>query len=165
MVERFMKHQRGETIVEVLLSVVMLAAVISGSYYIANRSSRLGQQSIERAEAVKLLETQIEYIRWARGNDVALWNQIEARSPGTAGSFCLLPPVGDPTGIPAVEPTGPSTRCGQSGNSARYNVAVYVCPTSPICSSSIDGTFGLAATWEGIGEAVDQQAEIITRVR
>lgn len=68
---------RGDTIVEVLLVVVILGTIIVGTYGIATRSQRANQQTQEHTEALKLAEGQIELLRSYAGALPA------------SGKFCL----------------------------------------------------------------------------
>jgi Tfp pilus assembly protein PilV len=56
-------NQKGDTIVEVLISMGVIATVLGAAYGISNRSLRIGRLSQERVEAVKLLETQLETLK------------------------------------------------------------------------------------------------------
>ena len=51
---------RGDTIVEVLIALAVTSSLIIAGYNTANRSLKGGQQSQERGEALKLVESQAE---------------------------------------------------------------------------------------------------------
>lgn len=61
--KRLALQQRGDTIVEVLISLAVLSLVIGGAYSIANAALRNSRQAQERAEATKLAESQLEAIK------------------------------------------------------------------------------------------------------
>ena len=60
---RLSKNQVGDTIVEVLLSVIVVGLAIGLAYGIASRSLRGSRQAQERVEALKLVESQIEQLK------------------------------------------------------------------------------------------------------
>jgi prepilin-type N-terminal cleavage/methylation domain-containing protein len=53
-------NQRGDTIVEVLIAVALLAVILTGAYVTSNNSLRAERDSQEHAEAVTLAQAQIE---------------------------------------------------------------------------------------------------------
>ena len=57
------KEPRGETIVEVIIGIAVVASVMAGAYYLLNRSYRQGQSAVERVAALKATESKIELLR------------------------------------------------------------------------------------------------------
>lgn len=82
------RKNRGDTIIEVLIAVTVLAAILTGAYALANHSSQGTRQAQERGEASKLARSQIE-----------LYKHYIA-TPGPAN---LIPPDGS---IFCVKPDG-----------------------------------------------------------
>ncbi len=60
---RIRKKQKGDTIIEVLISLAILTAVLGGAYYTANLSFRNDQSSQEHTQALTIAQTQIEDLR------------------------------------------------------------------------------------------------------
>lgn len=63
-----MRHhltQNGDTIVEVLIVIAIISLVLVGAYISTNRNIASTQDAQERTQAVKLVQTQIEYLRTA----------------------------------------------------------------------------------------------------
>lgn len=56
-------NSRGDTIVEVLISIAVVSAVLGGAYAVVNRTTQNSQQSKEHSQALKVAETQIEQLR------------------------------------------------------------------------------------------------------
>lgn len=56
---------RGDTIVEVLIAVALMGVILTGAYAISNRSSTGIRQGQERAEALKIAESQVEKLKVA----------------------------------------------------------------------------------------------------
>jgi Tfp pilus assembly protein PilV len=64
-IKKLHKHQTGDTIVEVLISLMVIGLAIGIGYGIASRSLKAARQSQERTEAVKIAEGQIERMKGA----------------------------------------------------------------------------------------------------
>jgi type II secretory pathway pseudopilin PulG len=90
---------RGDTIVEVLMSIAIVGAVIAGAYALASRSLAEGVSASEHSQAIKLAESQIEALK-SRQRDAAtrrdIWTQYFAPAnpinPATINNlsnFCL----------------------------------------------------------------------------
>jgi prepilin-type N-terminal cleavage/methylation domain-containing protein len=60
---RGIMNQKGETIVEVLIAMAVIGSVLGSAYSIVSRNTRSYQQAHEHTEALKLAETQLEYLR------------------------------------------------------------------------------------------------------
>ncbi len=76
--------QRGDTIVEVLIAIVVVSSVLIGAFVSAQRSTNITRQSEERAEALKVAESQVEQLRKA-----ALSNQGSLFDPLASNQFCV----------------------------------------------------------------------------
>lgn len=61
--KKLTKNQRGDTIVEVLISIAVVSLVLSAAYALANRSTQATRQSQERGEALKYAEEQMEKVK------------------------------------------------------------------------------------------------------
>lgn len=110
---------RGDTIIEVLLSIAVLSMVLSISYGLANRSSQNNRQSQERAEAQKVGEEQLELLRSYVSLDKHWDNSTD---------ICMVVIPDDPS-TPGVEPAIPSdqiTDCQGRGPGGRYQVKITV---------------------------------------
>jgi type II secretory pathway pseudopilin PulG len=61
----FMKRlsQRGDTIVEVLIAMLVVSTVLGGAFVTSNQSQLEVRNSQEHAEALKLIESQLEAVR------------------------------------------------------------------------------------------------------
>lgn len=107
---------KGDTIIEVLLSIAVMSMVLSASYGLANRSSQSNRQSQERAEAQKIGEEQLELLRGYISEDTQ-WNN--------ATDVCFR---ADDPATTTVDETGQITDqtsdCQGRGPGGRYNVKI-----------------------------------------
>jgi type II secretory pathway pseudopilin PulG len=87
---------RGDTIVEVLMSIVIVGAVIAGAYALASRSLAEGVSASEHSQAIKLAEAQVEALKSRQkdaGGDPTLWNStynvLGSPIPPNRNNFCI----------------------------------------------------------------------------
>jgi prepilin-type N-terminal cleavage/methylation domain-containing protein len=57
------QDQRGDTLVEVMIAIVIVATVIGGAYVVSNRSLQSTRSAQERGNALKLGEAQVEQLK------------------------------------------------------------------------------------------------------
>lgn len=133
--------QRGDTIVEVLISIAVIAAVLGGAYVVVNNSTKNSQSAQERTVAVKVAESQLELLR----------GYVSAGNPLPTGSFCL-----DTSGIhtissalPAPTNTGYPSQCIIDEGSA---VDKYVAGIQ----ASGGNKFTVYVTWDGLSGSRSQ---------
>lgn len=70
-------NQRGDTIVEVLLAMTVLALVVGTAYSISSRALTQSQRAQERMQAVKYAEGQIERLKYlASSENQQTYNQL-----------------------------------------------------------------------------------------
>lgn len=55
--------QRGDTILEVLISVAVLSLILTTTFALANRNSQANRQAAERGEASKIAQQEIEKLK------------------------------------------------------------------------------------------------------
>jgi type II secretory pathway pseudopilin PulG len=56
-------RQRGDTIVEVLIAIIVLSTVLAGAYGVASRSTKEGIQTQEHAQALQIAQGQLETLK------------------------------------------------------------------------------------------------------
>lgn len=125
-----MIKQRGDTIVEVLIAVAVLGLVLGSSFAIANRSLTASLQAQERSEATKVIETQLEILRFNAPT-------VTASGFSAPTGFCFDLAINPPalTNLAASPPasaasdslaaTTYTTHCQvNNGGAATYNIAV-----------------------------------------
>jgi type II secretory pathway pseudopilin PulG len=145
--------ERGDTIVEVLIAIAVISLVLQGAYVTTHKSLIATRDAQEHAEALKLLEGQIESIRSyvVRGDTSpfatagTLFCMPQDGSPPVLASATSLPPNDSDTYAPTAYK---SPECKGIGPGGFYNIAnVY---------SASSHLFNLTIRWDGLGGTKDQ---------
>lgn len=159
------KSQRGDTIVEVLLALVVLMVIIGGGYSIATRSLRGIRMSQERSEATKIAEGQIEAINQRLsqhptlselgsdpnrgtyiGYDGASWNALYG-SGYSDSSICIK---GDGVGVDSAVGTS-CTIDGLYGVSIRTGIERLNFNPTNLALDKKQLTYTVTVSWERVG--------------
>lgn len=131
-------HQAGDTIVEVIIAVLVVASLLTGAFVVTNRSTQAVRDSQEHAEALQALQGQLELLRATAA--------AKKLPPALTSPFCLNSSLNN---FPAN-----STSCTGAGGPVGYQLSI-VCSTA----SGTDGcpaaagktaTFDLTATWSSV---------------
>jgi prepilin-type N-terminal cleavage/methylation domain-containing protein len=123
------RRQAGDTIIEVLIAVSILALVMTVAYQSTSRSLQNGIDSSSRQQALALAEQQIEIIKNAAANNVSAYQAYVAAG---GGSFCIAPSnMSANYGISSVS----STSCHLINS--RYNLS----------DTYAAGEFTISANW------------------
>ena len=64
MINKLHRNNQGETIVGVLISVAVVGLVLVSTYVIVRGSANLGQAARERTQALKVVESQLERLKY-----------------------------------------------------------------------------------------------------
>jgi Tfp pilus assembly protein PilV len=103
-------NNRGDTIIEVLISIAVIGAVMGGAYATANKNTKINQASQERLVAIKIAESQLERLKAAADtnaenlfthSDFCL-DQAGAIVQPSSNSACHVNALGQPTGADPV---------------------------------------------------------------
>ncbi len=129
------RTERGDTIVEVLIAIVVASAVLVGSFAITNASLKQIRMAQERSEAQKFAESTIENLSGL----IKAHPTVAGRDP--ALPFCI---GSDATGLLVLDTTPPGN-CS-SGPDGRYQLAVNRVGTPGTNSY----TFQTKVTWENV---------------
>lgn len=176
------RNERGDTLVEVLMAVVILSLVIVGAITLMARGLSAAQVAVEHTQVRMSISGQTEMLRYLRdayledpdGAAADTWASLFSGSPvyadNNASSF------GGPCGVTAgkagfyLEQTGadvnvlPFDPLIQPATVATPGQGLWVEATrSPSSISPAYVDFQLRACWDGIGSSADQQT--ITGVR
>ena len=123
--------QAGDTIVEVIIAVAVVATLLVGAFAVSSRSATAVRDSEEHAQALQLLQGQVELLRSAAN--------IRGRLPAALNvPFCL-----DTSASYLPSTTNPS--CLLRG---LYRMSIT--SASAVASVGNTTTFDLTATWPAI---------------
>lgn len=165
------KRQRGDTIVEVLISMSVVSLVLTGAFVSAQGSLTGTRRSQERVEALKTAEFDVEKLRSLATSspDSVLFNT------GNSGQFCL-----DKTGaphllvsaLPELESDGfTSAVYYQSGGGPNANDSCPRIPSSGVTyypsiirDSSNQNLFTAHVRWDRAGGGPKQEVTLTYRV-
>lgn len=144
----YLRNQRGDTIIEVLIAITVVSAVLGSAYAIVNRTVNNSQQAKEHSQALKVAEEQLERLRSSPN---------KARAFTTTHAFCLADPQTNPEPVKDINTTTPVDSASLPTTAAAY--------TTPECKVSsrylvgitrnTDNTFKVYITWDGATGGTD----------
>jgi type II secretory pathway pseudopilin PulG len=97
---RLKNNQRGDTIIEVVISIAVIASVLAGAFIVTDNSTHAVRDSEEHAEALQYVQGQIEILRSLASMPN---NNLTTEIP-TYGTYCF-----NSTGT--NNPTGTNSNC------------------------------------------------------
>src|SRR3569833_1475422 len=113
--------QTGDTIVEVMIGLTVLAVAMATVYGIGSRSLHAGIEAKKRTEALGLAQSQIDYLITAAAD-----NKITTYGYNTTSFFCI-PSYGQRTVV------GSDRVCSDfNGNDGGYDIGIKYDATSKI---------------------------------
>lgn len=146
---RTIKGERGDTIVEVLISIAVVSFVLGGAYVTTNKSLTSTRASEERSNAVKLVESQAELLKGmvttAAGADTinnapSKFCITGATTVASSSSVaCKLDSTGTPTGTEPV-----------------YNVSIE--------ENAVTSVFTIKNQWNSVQQDGKDQVEMVYRI-
>lgn len=149
-------NSKGDTILEVLISVAILSLILTSSFALTNRSSIANRQAAERGEASKLGQSELEKLKYYLSSP-------GITAPSNNSFFCVdtSNPV-SPTIVllPMINPTNIDTlynsidnRC-KKGTDSRYATFIY---REPSGSEEATNTYTTYVRWDSVtGRGTDK---------
>ncbi|HET8709571.1 MAG TPA: type II secretion system protein [Candidatus Saccharimonadales bacterium] len=111
------QNQRGDTIVEVIIAIAVISSVLAGAFYLTNHSTRAVRDSEEHAQALQLLQGQVEQLRAQAPKST--WGDL--KNPFCFSSSGTITPVGSGYGCTdsyysfRIEPPAGAPAAGENG--------------------------------------------------
>lgn len=130
------RKQTGDTIVEVMIAVLVVATILAGAFSVTSRSTQAVRDSEEHAQALQYLQGQVELLRNAAATRSALPASL------TTG-FCL-------SASAFHQPASGNSNCHLGG---LYDVSISSPTSSPNVGSTT--TFNLVAAWPALSGGTD----------
>jgi type II secretory pathway pseudopilin PulG len=131
--KRHFLSERGDTIVEVLISIAVISLILGGAFVATNRSLTATRDTQERSDGLKLVESQIELLK----------SQVSTNAAAIFGSpvspFCIV------TATSAVSASNTSD-CKMSA----AGTPTTVDPKYNIAITRSGNVFTIVNTWDGI---------------
>lgn len=137
--KRALEHRsRGDTMVEVLIAITVVATILGGAYVTTNRSLQATRAAEERSIALKLAESQIERIKGLMTTATGV-----GAVQGVSSPFCIVP-----TGLGVPTPVGSGSVCHFNAGGVNNNA------TEPVFRVSIAkpsaNNYTLTVQWDNI---------------
>ena len=133
---RILRHQAGDTIVEVMVVLAVLGLAIGISYATANRSLLDARQAQENSQATELLQSQIENLRVLATNVQPSPNYIFIPT-----QFCIS------SSNNVASPLALGRPCHYDN---LYDITINYTKNAVNPSGLVGGTFKLVATWTDV---------------
>lgn len=180
-----MSHQRGDTLIEVLLATVVISIVIAAAFTLTNRASRGNQAAIERTTVANLMREQVELVRGIRtsGYKTGSWNAIinnhtQSASPdysswdvsswdvptNTSKSFFIDPNTADLQDVNIVKGYN-ATDCPIPNADAYPDDLFCIWVEAHLVGSNDYVDIHVRAYWDGIGDLGPQRESLILRLQ
>lgn len=159
-------NSRGDTIVEVMIVIIVMATILASAYAIAVRSLQDTQRTQERAYALKLAEGQLESLKQAV-------NTTGSNFPSETRGFCFSPGT---TNVVFLNNTTPTVDVNVD-NYANYGFCASD-PSGGSCTSLCyhfatrrmnptvlgeGSTFTSTVRWDGVG-GTKSQVQLVYKV-
>ena len=136
MIHRPNSSQRGDTLVEVLLAMVVIGLVLGGAFSLANRAQRTGLAAQERTKALKIAESQLELTKAYLKNG--------ASNVGAHSEFCIDSATTTPLSASLDSADGKCMGIDGSGNDGLYTIKI----------SETGGTYSVEVSWEHVNSSL-----------
>jgi prepilin-type N-terminal cleavage/methylation domain-containing protein len=161
---RLIKSQQGETIIEVLLAMSVLAMVLAVAYATTNRNFRAVQDAQERTEASQIAQNINEIIN-VYAYDPTLSAMLEPPNPGGAIFYrCINPDLTETNPNNKIQSTnaaGSDTFCSAWDNKGLFNAVVQVRRKLPAPGPGVEKfDYAVIVTWKSLQSGADSQAII-----
>jgi prepilin-type N-terminal cleavage/methylation domain-containing protein len=173
MLNKLHSRQNGDTIIEVLISLAILALVLGGASYTANQSYRNDRDSQEHTEALTIAQTQLEDLRSYKGtfNPNPPYYDTCLTLPSSAGVSALGGSVINTGGCWVASNNSTPDPPGTAGKSlclstAPYCYQVTVTPLTPVTINNVTiggntppsvtaQTYEADVSWSALGGGTD----------
>lgn len=145
--------QAGETIIAVMMSSAILGLSISGAYVVARRSLNLGQEASERIQVLKMVETQIERLKYRTSTDFPGTGIFDETSP-----YCITDSLAistDTRNSACIDGTFPDSELSMS---IQYD------SSGPDAGPYDDDTFTITAEWTRVASNAVDNVTIVYRI-
>lgn len=134
----FLTCQRGDTIVEVLISLAVVSVILGGAYVTTNKSLLATRSAQERSNALKLAEAQVEELK-----GLIATNPAAIFGPGVPSPFCVY---NDTTAGTLTVVASTNANCSVNAAGA----ATTIEPVFKLAITRSGNSFTVSNTWTDI---------------
>jgi len=138
LIKRHIRHERGDTMIEVLIVIAVISLVLAGAYVTTSRSLESTRAAQERVIALKLAETQIERIKGLAASTTIPHPLFGPSAPTT---FCVSPSSGQPVGVSGSVCAFSTSGTNNNTNEPIFNISIV----------RAGNYFVLTETWQDVG--------------
>jgi prepilin-type N-terminal cleavage/methylation domain-containing protein len=153
------KRQRGDTLVEVLICILLVSLILTGAYVTTNRS-RIGiRDAQEHAQALKLVQGQLEQLKQnAQADNAPVFTQA------VGSQFCMVNAVISTSGSACQQNSEGVASTEQPAYKLSVSRATCAPDYSPPSGASQCHKFTVKATWDSIANSQPATEQIIYRL-
>lgn len=144
--------QRGDTIVEVLICIAVVSLILAGAYVTTQRSSVGVRDSQEHAEALKLVESQLEQVR---SNATSTGDVFSSTTPFCMVNVAPVSATQQPNAAKCIEDSAGNATTGEPA----YHLSIT--RSSSINSSSL---FTITASWDSVTGSGQAKESMVYRL-
>ncbi len=141
-------NQRGDTIVEVLISIAVVSMVLGGAYVTTNKSLMYERASEEQGSAIKLTESQLELIKGLVSTDTGT-----ATLNGAPQTFCV---------------SSATTVAASTSAACKMDATGAPTTTEPVYNVKIqkqtDGSYSITTDWNSIKQSGKDTVQMFYRI-
>jgi type II secretory pathway pseudopilin PulG len=156
-------NNEGDTIVEVLVALAILSLAFAISYATANQGLNQSQNAQEHSQALGVVDSQLELLRYAINNKVTTI---------PSGSFCMNDYNNNltPVNLTGSLPSSSNADAAVSNNFREYPTGSTGCVADSLYHESItyknspNDYYDVLVRWDGIGSLGPQQEELAYRL-
>lgn len=150
------RNQRGDTIIEVLICIAIVAFAVGVAYGLSGRSLQQAIRARERTEALNLAQAQVEYLKKLSKENPTALNGMKAGNNCVAvvGLNVQSRPNG---GNPDVLASGAGAYNAACVSAGKYFFNTICLPTSG-CNAADDSTFEVSVRWDRLAGGQDKSS-------
>lgn len=158
---RDVQRDRGDTLVEVLLAMSVIGLVLGASYAIANRSLATGRNAQEQTEAVKLAESQLEFLRAnIADSDFVFPSELTDGFRTTTQRYCVV----ESAIVVATSADPDIDQCSRNNNgTGLFDVILAYSPQTGSTPNIVPEHFQSIVRWQRLNSVEEGEVRLLYR--
>lgn len=133
------KNEKGQTLVDLVISIALIALSVTAAGALASTSSRNGGEAGRRSQATALATREMEAVRNYRDNLTRLGRPFSQLSPGNCRNFYMRKVAGsvDQTGWQLINTSSPVAYSNATAGEVGYDSYSSFSRIVRVCSTSV----------------------------